>query len=74
MKKNIEELLKMTDGDLYGHYNEGEPEQASQNVRDTYHQMNMAEENYIAAVSEQCFAEGFRYAISLRKEGAGAGM
>ena len=65
----VQELLKMTDEDLYVYYNEGEPEQASQSVRDSYKAHNDALEIYIAEVSENAFACGFRYAVSMMKGG-----
>lgn len=70
MKENITELLKLKDEDLYMHYSEEESEPASQRVRDTYYAMNIAQENYIAAISEYSFAEGFRYAVKLMKGGS----
>ena len=65
----LQELLKLTDEDLYSTYNDGEPEQASQGVRDSYKAHNDAFETYIAEVSENAFACGFRYAVSMMKGG-----
>lgn len=52
-----------------GYYNEGEPEQASQGVREAYKAHINAFETYIAEVSENAFACGFRYAVSMMKGG-----
>ena len=65
----LQELLALTDEDLYSIYNDGEPEQASQGVRDSYKAHNNALETYIVEVSENAFAGGFRYALSVMKGG-----
>lgn len=65
----LQELLALTDEDLYSIYNDGEPEQASQGVRDSYKAHNNALETYIVEVSENAFACGFRYALSVMKGG-----
>ena len=63
----LQELLKLTDEELYEIYNEGDPEQASQGVRDSYKAHNNALETYIVEVSENAFACGFRYAMNVMK-------
>lgn len=67
--KKIEELLQMSEDDLYSHYSEGSPRAASQAVRDASNDHNMALDEYIAAVSVNSFANGFLYAVSLMREG-----
>lgn len=65
--QEMAELLALSDEELYGHYSEGEPEMASDEVRNTYENLNDVLEAYIVAVSENSFAKGFRYAVLLMK-------
>lgn len=61
-KKDLEELRE--------YYNEHERTQASKRIRRNYDKMNDSFNNYLDAVQEEEWNEGFLYAVKLAKEGA----
>ena len=65
----LQELLVLTDEELFLEYNEGEPERASKDVITLYKELNDMLEIYITRVQVEAFAHGFRYALSVMKGG-----
>lgn len=66
--QKVTQLLALSDEDLYMHYNEEHCKMASDKVRKTHDNLDIALDECIAVLSEYHFAEGFRYAISLMGE------
>lgn len=65
--QKVAELATLSNEELYLHYIDGDVERSPEVVIEAYHNLGDALNEYINALSESSFAEGFHYAVSLIK-------